>query len=100
MGCQSRAGQADGPLWIRRPRAIGRKNYLFAGFDAGGHRAAPIYSLIRSAKLNGLNPQHYLADVLPRIADHLARRIARTPALELAAARHHPRRPAHRGLTS
>ena len=44
--------------------AIGRKNYLFAGSDAGGRRAAAIYSLIESAKLNGLNPQHYLADLL------------------------------------
>jgi transposase len=56
--------------------AIGRKNYLFAGSDAGGRRAAAIYSLIESAKLNGLNPQHYLTDVLVRIADHPARRIA------------------------
>ena len=56
--------------------AIGRKNYLFAGSDAGGRRAAAIYSLIESAKLNGLNPQHYLADVLARIAEHPARRIA------------------------
>jgi hypothetical protein len=52
------------------------KNYLFAGSDAGGRRAAAIYALIESAKLNGLNPQHYLADVLARIADHPARRIA------------------------
>jgi transposase len=44
--------------------------------DAGGRRAAAIYSLIESAKLNGLNPQHYLADLLVRIADHPARRIA------------------------
>ena len=43
---------------------------------AGGRRAAAIYSLIESAKLNRLNPQHYLADVLARIADHPARRIA------------------------
>src|SRR5207302_3202898 len=56
--------------------AIGRKNYLFAGSDAGGRRAAAMYSLIESAKLNGLNPHHYLADVLARIADHPARRIA------------------------
>src|SRR5262249_3817673 len=56
--------------------ALGRKNYLFVGSDAGGRRAAAIYSLIESAKLNGLNPQHYLADVLARIADHPARRIA------------------------
>jgi transposase len=55
--------------------AIGRKNYLFAGSDAGGRRAAAMYSLIESAKLNGINPQHYLADVLARIADHPARRI-------------------------
>jgi transposase len=55
--------------------AIGHKNYLFAGSDAGGRRAAAMYSLIESAKLNGINPQHYLADVLARIADHPARRI-------------------------
>jgi transposase len=47
-----------------------------AGSDAGGRRAAAIYSLIETAKLNGLNPQRYLADVLARIADHPARRIA------------------------
>jgi transposase len=56
--------------------AIGRKNYLFAGSDAGGRRAAAIYSLIESAKLNRFNLQHYLTDGLARIADHLARRIA------------------------
>jgi len=56
--------------------AIGRKNYLFAGSDAGGRRAAAIYSLIESAKLSGINPQHYLTDVLGRIADHPARHIA------------------------
>ena len=56
--------------------AIGRKNYLFAGSDAGGRRAAAMYSLIESAKLNGLNPQLYLADLLDRIADHPARHIA------------------------
>jgi transposase len=56
--------------------AIGRKNYLFAGSDAGGRRAAAIYSLIETAKLNGLDPQRYLKDVLVRIADHPARHIA------------------------
>jgi transposase IS66-like protein len=66
----ARHGQND------RAIAIGRKNYLFAGSDASGRRAAALYSLIESAKLNGLNPQHYLADVLARIADHPARRIA------------------------
>jgi transposase len=55
--------------------AIGRKNYLFAGSDAGGRRAAAMYSLIETAKLNGVNPQLYLTDVLARIADHPARQI-------------------------
>ena len=50
--------------------ALGRKNYLFAGSDAGGERAAAIYSLVGSAKLNGLDPQAYLRHVLERIADH------------------------------
>jgi transposase len=50
--------------------ALGRKNYLFAGSDAGGERAAAIYSLIGSAKLNGLDPEAYLREVLTRIADH------------------------------
>ena len=65
----ARHGQND------RAIAIGRKNYLFAGSDAGGHRAAAIYTLIETAKLNGLNPQPYLADVLARIADHPASRL-------------------------
>ena len=55
--------------------ALGRKNYLFAGSDAGGERAAAIYSLIGSAKLNGLDPEAYLCDVLTRIADHPINRI-------------------------
>ncbi|MGL4508102.1 MAG: IS66 family transposase [Aeromonas sobria] len=50
--------------------ALGRKNYLFAGSDAGGERAAAIYSLIGSARMNGLDPEAYLRDVLARIADH------------------------------
>jgi transposase len=54
--------------------AIGRN--LFAGSDAGGRRAAALYSLIETAKLSGLDPQKYLADVLTRIADHPARQIA------------------------
>jgi transposase len=53
-----------------RTVALGRKNYLFAGSDAGGERAAAIYSLIGSAKLNDLDPEAYLRDVLTRIADH------------------------------
>jgi transposase len=53
-----------------RAVAVGRKNYLFAGSDAGGERAAAIYSLIGTAKLNGLDPEAYLREVLTRIADH------------------------------
>ena len=52
-----------------RTVALGRKNYLFAGSDAGGERAAALYSLIGSAKLNGLDPEAYLRNVLSRIAD-------------------------------
>ena len=47
-----------------RAVALGRKNYLFAGSDSGGERAAAIYSLIGSAKLNGLDPEAYLRHVL------------------------------------
>jgi transposase len=50
--------------------ALGRKNYLFAGSDAGGIRAAAIYSLLGSAKLNHIDPELYLCHVLQRIADH------------------------------
>ena len=55
--------------------ALGRNNYLFMGSDAGGERAAAIYSLVETAKLNGLDPQAYLRDVLARIADHPINRI-------------------------
>ena len=55
--------------------ALGRKNYLFAGSDVGGERAAAIYSLIGSAKLNDLDPEAYLREVLARIADHPISRI-------------------------
>jgi transposase len=53
-----------------RAVALGRKNFLFAGSDCGGQRAAAMYSLIGSAKLNGLDPEFYLRTVLARIADH------------------------------
>ena len=48
---------------------------MFAGSDAGGERAAAIYSLIGTAKLNGIDPEAYLSPVLARIADHRVRRI-------------------------
>jgi len=50
--------------------ALGRKSWLFAGSDRGGERAAVIYTLIVTAKLNGVDPQAWLADVLARINDH------------------------------
>jgi IS66 C-terminal element len=50
--------------------ALGRKNYLFVGLDAGGERAAALYSLIGTAKLNGIDPEAYLRDVLTCIPDH------------------------------
>ena len=58
-----------------RAVALGRKNYLFAGSDTGGQRAAAIYSLIGTAKLNDLDPEAYLREVLTRIADHPVNRI-------------------------
>ena len=58
-----------------RAVALGRKNYLFAGSDRGGERAAAIYTLVGTAKLNGINPEAYLREVLSRIADHPINRI-------------------------
>ena len=55
--------------------ALGRKNYLFCGSDAGGERAAAIYSLIGTAKLNGIDPEAYLRHVLERTGDHPINRI-------------------------
>jgi transposase len=55
--------------------ALGRKSWLFAGSDRGGQRAAAMYSLIVTAKLNDVDPQAWLADVLARIAEHRAHRI-------------------------
>jgi transposase len=55
--------------------ALGRKSWLFCGSDRGGRRAADMYSLIVTAKMNGVDPQAWLADVLSRIADHPAHRL-------------------------
>ena len=55
--------------------ALGRNNYLFMGSDAGGERAAAMYSLVETAKLNGLDPEAYLREVLQRIAEHPINRI-------------------------
>ena len=55
--------------------ALGRKAWLFAGSDRGGQRAAAMYSLIVTAKLNGIDPQAFLADVLARIAAYPAHAI-------------------------
>ena len=53
-----------------RPVGIGRKNWLFAGSDAGAVTLARAMTLIETAKMHGLNPQQYLTDVLSRIHDH------------------------------
>jgi transposase len=68
-----------------RAVALGRKNYLFAGSDRGGESAAAIYSLIGSAKLNGIDPESYLRNVLSRIPDHPINRIEELLPWKLAA---------------
>ena len=65
----ARHGQND------REIAVGRKNWLFAGSDEGGRRAAGIYTLIQTCKLNDVDPHAWLADVLARLPDHPAKRI-------------------------
>ena len=53
-----------------RPIALGRKNYMFVGSENGGKAAAIAYTLIETAKMNNVDPQAWLTDVLSRIADH------------------------------
>ncbi|WP_036014029.1 IS66 family transposase, partial [Robbsia andropogonis] len=69
---QDGRGEIDNNAVERALRAValGRKNYLFAGSESGGDRAAAMYSLIGTAKLNGIEPEAYLREVLTRIADH------------------------------
>jgi transposase len=59
-----------------RPAALGRKNWLFCGSDAGGERAAAFYTLIRTARLNGIEPQAWLTDAIARIGSHPINRLA------------------------
>jgi transposase len=58
-----------------RPMTLGRKNWLHVGSDAGGERAAAIYSLTETAKLNLLDPEDYLRQVLEQIAEHPVKRV-------------------------
>jgi hypothetical protein len=59
-----------------RPLTLGRRNWTFAGSDRGAERAAAIYTLLQTAKLNDVDPQAWLADVLNRIASHPAKRLS------------------------
>ena len=58
-----------------RPIGLGRKNWLFAGADTGAETLARAMTLIETAKMNGINPQAWLADLLDRIHDHKINRI-------------------------
>ncbi len=58
-----------------RPLAVGRRNWTFAGSDAGGRRAAAMYTLIETCKLNDVDPRAWLADVLARLPEQPASRI-------------------------
>jgi hypothetical protein len=75
--CEDGRLEADNNAAERALRAValGRKNWLFAGSDDGGERAAAIYTLIGTAKLNEIDPEAYLRYVLGRIADHPINRI-------------------------
>ena len=60
---------------IGKPLVLGRENYMFAGSEAGAWRAAIIYSLVASCKLNGIDPFAYFRDVLERVSTHPAEAI-------------------------
>ena len=59
-----------------RPAAVGRKNWLFCGSDSGSERAAAFYTLVRTARLNGIEPEAWLIDVIARIGGHPINRLA------------------------
>ena len=59
-----------------RPVTLGRKNWLFAGSDSGGVRAAAFYTLIRTAKLNGVEPEAWLTDLIARVGAHPINRLS------------------------
>jgi transposase len=59
-----------------RAIAVGRKNWLFAGSDEGGEAAANIYTIIETAKMNGLNPETYLKKILSEIQDYNSQKVA------------------------
>ena len=58
-----------------KPPVLGRKNYLFCGSDAGGQRAACMYTIVETCKMNGIDPQAYLTNVIGKIADHPIKKI-------------------------
>ncbi len=78
-----------------RPPVLSRKNFLFAGADSGGERAAVLYTLLETAKLNGLDPEAYLRFVLERIAEQPSNRLA-----ELLPWNFAPRRVEHEQLAA
>jgi hypothetical protein len=65
----------EGEIRAIRPLALGRKNDLFAGSDAGRRRAAILYTLIETCRLNDVDPEAWLADVVARIADRRINRL-------------------------
>lgn len=75
--CDNGAIEIDNSAAKRALRgvAIGPRNYLFAGADSGGERAAAIYSLIGTAKFNGVYPEAWLRHILAHIADHSINRV-------------------------
>jgi hypothetical protein len=73
MGASASRNAAERAL---RDLALGRKSWLFAGSDRGAERAAIMYTLLGAAKLNDIDPQAWLADVLGRIADTPQSRLA------------------------